>query len=205
MNAQFIKNPILIIIAGPNGSGKTSITNKVLKHEWLEDCVYINPDNIAKEVFGDWNSRDAILQAANYATEIRNNCLADNKSFIFETVLSANDKIEFIKKAKLQGYFIRLFFVSTDSPAINASRIANRVMEGGHDVPISKIISRYSKSILNCSIAIQIADRAYVYDNSIDFADPKLLFRTKEGIITKQYYEINNWAIDIYELLKNNT
>ncbi len=157
MSAQFIKKPILIIIAGPNGSGKTSITNKVLKHEWLEDCVYINPDNIAKEVFGDWNSRDAILQVANYATEIRNNCLADNKSFIFETVLSINDKIEFIKKAKLQGYFIRLFFVSTDSPAINASRIASRVMEGGHDVPISKIISRYSMSILNCSIAIQIA------------------------------------------------
>ena len=84
MSAQFIKKPILIIIAGPNGSGKTSITNKVLKHEWLEDCVYINPDNIAKEVFGDWNSRDAILQGANYATEIRNNCLADNKSFILK-------------------------------------------------------------------------------------------------------------------------
>ncbi len=38
--------PLLIIIAGPNGTGKTSITNKILKHEWIENCTYINPDNI---------------------------------------------------------------------------------------------------------------------------------------------------------------
>ena len=39
--------PELIIIAGPNGSGKTSVTSRLLKHEWMEDSVYINPDNIA--------------------------------------------------------------------------------------------------------------------------------------------------------------
>lgn len=48
--------PILIVIAGPNGSGKTSVTSRLLKHEWMADSVYINPDNIAKDVF-DWNSK----------------------------------------------------------------------------------------------------------------------------------------------------
>ena len=72
-------------------------------------------------------------------------------------------------------------------------------MEGGHDVPISKIISRYSKSIANCCIALKIADRGYVYDNSIDFADPKLLFRTTDGKIDKEYGEINEWALNIFK------
>ena len=43
--------PLLIVIAGPNGSGKTSVTSKLLKHEWVEDSVYINPDNVAKDIF----------------------------------------------------------------------------------------------------------------------------------------------------------
>ncbi|MBR5433619.1 MAG: zeta toxin family protein [Bacteroidales bacterium] len=53
--------PILIVIAGPNGSGKTTITSKILKHEWLEDAVYVNPDMIAQEKFGDWNSPDVYV------------------------------------------------------------------------------------------------------------------------------------------------
>ena len=53
--------PVLIVIAGPNGSGKTTITSKILKHEWLEGAVYINPDNVAQERFGDWNSPEAVM------------------------------------------------------------------------------------------------------------------------------------------------
>ena len=59
-----MKKPTLIVIAGPNGSGKTSITHKILHHEWLQDCVYINPDDIAKEIFGDWNAPEAVMKAA---------------------------------------------------------------------------------------------------------------------------------------------
>ncbi len=139
-----MKKPILIVIAGPNGSGKTSITNQILQHDWVENCLYINPDNIAKDTFGDWNSVEAVMKAAKLATQMREDAIKKNKSLIFETVLSADDKVDFIQKAKEKGYFIRLFFVGTESPTINASRIAQRVMEGGHDVPITKIISRYS-------------------------------------------------------------
>ena len=63
------KKPILFVISGPNGFGKTSITSKILKHEWIENCIYINPDNIANEVFGDWNSIDSVLKAAKYSQE----------------------------------------------------------------------------------------------------------------------------------------
>lgn len=154
--ASVKRKPELIIIAGPNGSGKTSITQKFLHHEWAEGTTYINPDQIAKDMFGDWNDNDAVLKAANYCSGLREQCLAKNKSFVFETVFSAHDKIDFVIRAKEAGFFIRLFFISTENPAINASRIANRVMKGGHDVPITKIISRYYKSIRNCKIIASI-------------------------------------------------
>lgn len=142
--------PVLIVIAGPNGSGKTSVTSKILHHDWLEDSEYINPDNVARDVFGDWNNQESVLKAANYCNEWRERCLAERKSHIFETVMSATDKVDYILRAKAAGFFIRLFFVSTESPTINAKRVANRVLNGGHDVPIPKIISRYDKSIANC-------------------------------------------------------
>lgn len=199
MNA-LVHKPVLIVIAGPNGSGKTSMTSKILKHEWMEDAVYINPDLVAQERFGDWNSPEAIRKAVIYCQEWREQCLAERKSLIFETVLSADDKIDFIERAKKAGFFVRLFFVCTESPAINASRIAQRVMKGGHDVPIAKIISRYQKSVLNCKYIATKIDRTYLYDNSVDDAEQQLLIRLSDGLIAKRYVnELPEWAKQIIE------
>lgn len=189
--------PRLIVVAGPNGSGKTSITEQLLRHEWMGGCEYVNPDYIARDDFGDWNAPDAIRKAAIHAEEVREQCVRDGRSLAFETVLSMPDKIDFIRRAKLAGYFVRLFFVGTDNPAINAKRVAQRVMEGGHDVPIKKIIARYTRSLANCSIAARIADRAYIYDNSVDNAPARLLFRTSEGKLIKLYGDTNPWAREI--------
>lgn len=191
--------PELIVIAGPNGSGKTSVTKKFLHHEWAEGTVYINPDEVAKEVFGDWNSKEAIIKAANYCAEWREKCLNTRTSFVFETVFSADDKIDFVLRAKQMGFFVRLFFISTESPSINASRIAKRVMEGGHDVPITKIISRYYKSIVNCETIASVVDRLYVYDNSVDYQDARLQFRLTNGSVAKTYVaDIPQWARNIF-------
>lgn len=193
--SENIHRPVLIIIAGPNGSGKTTITSQILHHEWLENSVYINPDQVAQERFGDWNSAEAVRQAAEYCADWRERCLTDKQSMIFETVFSADDKLDFISRAKQAGFFIRLFFVCTESPMINAARIAGRVMKGGHDVPIAKIISRYQKSIINCKVATAIADRVYLYDNSVDGHEARILFRFADGAIIKRYTDdIPQWA-----------
>lgn len=190
--------PVLIVIAGPNGSGKTSVTSKILHHEWLEDSEYINPDNVARDVFGDWNNQEAVLNAANFCNDWREKCLAERKSHIFETVMSATDKVDYILRAKEAGFFVRLFFVSTESPTINAKRVANRVLNGGHDVPIPKIISRYDKSIANCIALAPYVDRLYVYDNSIEDTEARLLFRLSDGELAKRYVdELPNWASTI--------
>ncbi len=185
--AKSVHKPELIIIAGPNGSGKTSVTKKFLHHEWAEGTTYINPDEVANDLFGDWNSREAVINAANYCAEWRERCLNEKKSFVFETVMSAEDKVDFIIRAKKMGFFVRLFFISTCSPTINAARIAARVMKGGHDVPISKIVSRYYKSVENCKTISSIVDRLYVYDNSVDGEEAKIQFRLVNGVMGKMY------------------
>lgn len=189
--------PRLIVVAGPNGTGKTSITEQLLRHEWMGGCEYVNPDYIARDEFGDWNAPDAVIKAAVRAAEVRERCVLEGRSLAFETVLSMPDKVDFIQRARQAGFFVRLFFVGTDDPSINAKRVALRVMEGGHDVPISKIIARYTRSLANCSVAARIADRAYVYDNSVDNAPARLLFRMDEGKLIKAYGNINPWALEI--------
>ena len=62
-------------------------------------------------------------------------------------------------------------------------------------MPISKVISRYYKSLINAAEAISFVDRAYVYDNSIDNQLPRLLYRTIDGRLYKQYVDdIPEWA-----------
>lgn len=192
------RKPTLCIVAGPNGSGKTTTTVQLLNNEWAADSIYINPDNIAQDTFGDWNSPEAVLKAAEEATRLRYDCLENGRDFVFETVFSSSEKLEFLRKAKDAGYFIRLFYVCTSDPAINVVRITQRYMNGGHEVPISKIISRYYKSLLNAAKAISFVDRAYIYDNSVDNQLPSLLYRTTDGQLFKQYTnDIPQWAMTI--------
>ena len=148
------RRPTLCVVAGPNGSGKTTTTIQLLNNEWAADSLYINPDNIAQETFGDWNSPEAVLKAAEEATRLRYECLKLGRDFVFETVFSAPEKLEFLRKAKDAGFFIRLFYVCTSDPTINVARITQRYLNGGHEVPISKIISRYYKSLVNANKVI---------------------------------------------------
>ncbi len=192
------RKPTLCVVAGPNGSGKTTTTIQLLNNEWAADSLYINPDNIAQNTFGDWNSFDAVLKAAEYATKLRYQCLEQGRDFVFETVFSAVEKLEFLKKAQEAGFFIRFFYVCTSDPAINVARITQRYLAGGHEVPISKVVSRYYKSLLNAAKAISFVDRAYIYDNSIDNQLPRLLFRTTDGYLFKRYTdEIPDWAMKL--------
>jgi predicted ABC-type ATPase len=97
---------------------------------------------------------------------IRHKLLETGKSFTFETVMSSPDKVEFLQKAQSVGYRTYLYYVATEDPAINISRVQNRVVLGGHPVPEDKIIARYHRSLDLLAQAVQATDRAYIFDNS---------------------------------------
>jgi predicted ABC-type ATPase len=193
--------PRLLVVAGPNGAGKTTITERGLAHEWFHDCEYVNPDAIAQDELGDWNDAAIVLRAAQLATERREACLRERRSLAFETVFSAADKPVFVRRALTLGYFVRIFFVGTDRPEINAARVARRVLQGGHEVPIRKIIDRWGQSIANAASIAAEVDRFYVYDNSVDDRDAQLVLRAAEGHVVKAYGDAPAWASPILERL----
>jgi predicted ABC-type ATPase len=194
--------PRVLLVAGPNGAGKTTVTERGLAHEWFDGCEYVNPDYIARDIYGDWNSVTAIKQAADEAQRRRDRCLEERRSLAFESVFSGMDKVDFVRLAIRQGFFTRLFFVGTGDPAINAARVARRVMQGGHDVPIPKIIARYVKSIANCAEVASEVDRLYLYDNSVEGADATLVLRAARGAIVKVYREPPEWMAPIVDVLE---
>ncbi|MGA8165268.1 MAG: zeta toxin family protein [Waddliaceae bacterium] len=97
---------------------------------------------------------------------IRHKLIDCSKSFTFETVMSFSDKIELLQKAQSRGYRTYLYYVATEDPAINISRVRYRVKMGGHSVPEDKIVSRYERSLDLLKEAIPFTNRAYIFDNS---------------------------------------
>lgn len=102
---------------------------------------------------------------------LRRKLLEIGRTFTFETVMSHSGKVEILRNAQEAGYRTYLYYVATDDPAINVSRVANRVALGGHPVPVDKIVSRYHKSLDLLLSAIRFTNRAYIFDNSTNNAD----------------------------------
>jgi predicted ABC-type ATPase len=97
---------------------------------------------------------------------LRHALLAAKVSFTFETVMSSPDKVAFLSKAQTEGCRTYLYYVATDDPIINESRVLGRVATGGHSVPADKIASRYHRSLALLPDAIRASNRAYIFDNS---------------------------------------
>lgn len=104
--------------------------------------------------------------AAVVADFIRHQLIKSKKSFSFETVMSHPDKIKLLSQAQANGYRTYLYYVATEDPQINISRVKQRVKMGGHPVPEDKIIDRYYRSLDLLHTAVQNTNRSYIFDNS---------------------------------------
>lgn len=104
--------------------------------------------------------------AADLAEFIRQQLLKNALSFSYETVMSNENKIDFLKKAKRAGYKVYLYYFATEDPLINIDRIRIRVRQKGHDVDKAVVEKRYYKSLKNLKPAIRASDRAYLFDTS---------------------------------------
>jgi len=113
---------------------------------------------------------------------IRRRLLAQRTSFTFETVMSSPDKVRLLHNAQRLGFRTYLYYVATEDPAINISRVRNRVSLGGHNVPADKIISRYARSLDLLLAAIRYSNRAYLFDNSGEGEERMWIAEVTEGV-----------------------
>ena len=167
-----------MVFAGPNGSGKSLVSRAVKKQG-----LYINADDI-KKIDASLSDVDAAVEAES----LRENCLKAREDFTFETVLSTVRNLDLIARAKNSGYFIDCYFVLTADPAINIGRVKTRVRNGGHDVPVDKIINRYTKALENIPALIALCDRIRIIDNT---DEPFMIFikdSNGQEIISKNNY-----------------
>jgi predicted ABC-type ATPase len=104
---------------------------------------------------------------------LRQKLIERKASFTFETVMSHPSKVALLATAQQAGYRTYLYFIATDDPDINISRVRSRVKLGGHGVPEDRIAKRYYRSLDLLMDAIQHTNRAYVFDNSGDNKDRK--------------------------------
>jgi predicted ABC-type ATPase len=151
------------MIAGPNGSGKSTLIAELLKRRiYLGE--YLNADDIALTLSGDIQTVSAQAQAI--VRERRLTALEQGRDYCFETVMSHISHIEHFAHARERGFETRLYFIATEDPIINLSRVENRVFHGGHAVPPDRVSARYFRSLGNLPAAIDAADYCLILDNS---------------------------------------
>ena len=189
------KLPKLYIIAGCNGAGKTTASFTILP-EVLGCKEFINADEIAKGL-SPFQPESVAMQAGRIMLARMDELLQKGETFAFETTLATKSYKQKIEWAQANGYEVTLLFFWLDSPNIAKERVAQRVAEGGHNIPLETIERRYYNGIANLfTIYIDIVDICYIFDNS---EGRKELIAQKE-----RYKDIVIYNNDKFNLMKNN-
>lgn len=179
----------LYVIAGPNGVGKTTFATTFLPK--YTDCRnFINADLIAKGM-SPFSPETAAIRAARLMLSEIQYFAGRRVSFAFETTFSGRSYLRSFEKLKKAGYGIHMFFLWVKGVDISVSRVQDRVLKGGHDVPEVDIRRRFDRSIRNFLKEYRpLADTWYLFDNS--GREPDLVAFEKKRrlrIIDKESYE----------------
>lgn len=157
--------PILYIIAGCNGAGKTTASLTVLP-EVLRCEEFVNADEIAKGL-SPFHPEEVAIEAARIMLKRIEYLMGQRKNFAIETTLATRSYKTLVQQAKAKGYTVTLLFFWLPSPEMAERRVAFRVSGGGHDIPKEVIHRRYWLGLQNLfDIFSSIVDRWSLYDNS---------------------------------------
>jgi len=157
----------IIIIAGSHGAGKTVFARSFLPEEAA--CTrFINADLIAAGL-SPFAPRDALTRASRLMLEEIHACTRRGESFAFETTLSGLGYVNLIWKWQEMGYRVYLYFLTLASVDIAVARVAERVQQGGHDIPEDIVRRHYAAGLHNFNLYYrESADVWVVYDNSVE-------------------------------------
>jgi predicted ABC-type ATPase len=149
---------------------------------------------VKKNVLSITTKIDSYL-AADIAEFIRQQLLENDISFTYETVMSHESKIDFLQKARDRNYKVYLYYIATEDPEINVSRVNVRVSQDGHSVAPETIRNRYYKSLKLLKKAAKITNRAYIWDNSNK--ECLLISEITEGNMVEVFdvEKVPNWFI----------
>lgn len=193
--------PILLFLSGPNGAGKSTFHRLFLRPLGLP---FVNADAIALELRETRAVRAEEVDrlAFDRAEELRSGLVVQRTSFCTETVFSdpAGAKLELLRRARRNGFWIVLVFIGLDSPELSLARVVQRVAEGGHDVADDKLFDRYPRTLANLRAAIPLVDEAFVLDNSSDVEPFRLVAIYARGRLSKRGRQTAAWAAGLPDL-----
>lgn len=185
-----VKQPRIYVLAGVNGSGKSSIAGAAFREQGAN---YYNPDEAARQLR---TANPALSQTeANSAAWHRGfallkRAIAQRLDFAFETTLGAGSIPRELARAADEGFAINIWYAGLDTPELHLARVRSRVRLGGHDIPESAIRRRFEHSRLNLIALLPKLAALRVYDNSIDadpaagkLPEPRLVLHMSRGII----------------------
>ena len=160
-------SPKIIIIAGPNGAGKTTFAREFLPQE--AGCpVFINADLIAAGL-SPFAPERAAIQAGRLTLQAIAQHVVRRDSFAFETTLSGKAYARQIPHWQHLGYRVELFFLSLPTAEAAVQRVAERVRQGGHDIPQDTIHRRFEAGKrLFTDVYQPLVDLWVFYDNAGD-------------------------------------
>ncbi|MBD5242529.1 MAG: zeta toxin [Barnesiella sp.] len=179
-----MNKPTLYIIAGCNGAGKTTASYSVLP-DLLQCREFVNADEIANGL-SPFNPESVAIEAGKLMLQRIDYLLSQRKTFAIETTLATRSYANLIKRSQGMGYNVMLLFFWLPSPEMAMERVARRVSEGGHNIPIETIYRRYWLGLQNFfNIFAPIVDLWTFYEN----IDSTILIASSEKIVDNVKFE----------------
>lgn len=180
----FDLKPFMTIFAGPNGAGKSSL--RMFVKEEQELGMEIDADAISRaEGLSD-------IRAGRATIKLVNDCIQNRRQFSLETTLSGHLILEQMRRAKAQGFYIRLLYISLDAPIEHITRIEQRSARGGHYIPPNDVERRYYRSHENLPTAIALSDESILLANESKY---EMIVRFQKGEIVEKAAELPLWAV----------
>lgn len=169
----------IIVFGGPNGAGKTTAAYKLLPMR-LEIREFVNADEIARGL-SPFNAESSAVAAGRLMLQRLQELAQAEVSFAFETTCAGRGHVRFLEHCRTLGYRLTLAFYWLPSPDMAVARVAQRVREGGHDIPETVIRRRYHAGLHNMlHLYLPVAAAAFIIDNS-DGGGALIAERRREG------------------------
>ena len=182
--------PTCWVIAGPNGAGKTTFALEYLPG--VAKCdQFINADLIAAGLSPFAPERELMAASRIFLQEVAER-IEQREDFAFETTLAGRTYLNLIERLRSDGWNTVLYYLALPSVELSKMRVAERVANGGHNIPVSDIERRFPRSLRNL-----FEEYSYLVDHCICFMNdespPVLVFEQKQTsryVLHEKYYQI---------------